>query len=150
VLQHLLNTLHHHWATTVVDPPTLYPGITLNTESLTAWYELWVTTFADRPRRKLHPEQIDVAITIHCFSTHPTDTTLAHQLAVTARQTLTHLTLAINDEADPPNSLGHLSIEEPTLHNLTRTHANQSRPRLQQLTLTFPAKALLTPVGQAF
>lgn len=147
MLPAIINSLHRHWAALLPTVATQYPGTVLKTESLDGWCELWINVFANRPHRRAQSERIDLSITVHCFAKHRTHHNYAHELATAAKGALMHRTLVIEDSEIPSHSLGHLSITEPTLRNLSRHHADRSLPQLHQLTLSFPAVVLLDPNG---
>ncbi|MEZ6056548.1 MAG: hypothetical protein R3C01_07575 [Planctomycetaceae bacterium] len=145
MLSDIITTLHQHWASSTAGTPTLYPGTVLNTDEASAWYELWVNALGDLPHRRAHPETLNVAITIHCFARHSTNTLLAHELAEAAQVALTHQDFPIFHGANANNVVGHLSIREGTLRNLSKVHADRTLPQLQQLVLSFIAQAQRLP-----
>jgi hypothetical protein len=140
----LTAALHQHWTEEFPSEiPTLYPGTRLDTAALSTWTELWLNQLSESPHRTGHPESLDLSITVHVFSRHPTDKRQLQETTDAVRTALTHRQIAVRSTADPESQLlGWLSIREPQQHDLTRNHTTDLADQLAHAVLVFPAKAI--------
>lgn len=140
--QHLIRAVQRHWSQTLpTSTPTVYPGMRFDTDAADHWYELWVETWSDGPRRSTAPDRLTVALLVHCFSRDPVQKTAVQGLASAARQALSGRRLMITDDAAEPVLLGWLAIFEHSVQDLSRNHAALGQEGLQHLVLVFQAVA---------
>lgn len=139
----LIRTVQAHWSEqTAGTAPTIYPGARSDPAEAPAWFELWVDSWTDAPRRAAAPDLLAIAIVVHCFSRDPSDKSRVHALADAARQAFSGRRLPIIDDAAPtPHVVGWLSIHEHSAHDLTRHQAALGQPALQHVVVTFTAAA---------
>ena len=81
----ITRSVHVHWGSAFGACPTIHPGQQANLANETAWVELWVDTWDEQPGRTDCPQRMTVAVTVHCFSRHPTDLAELRTIADAAR-----------------------------------------------------------------
>lgn len=130
----ITRSVHVHWESAFDACPTLHPGQQVDLAAETAWVELWVDTWDEQPCRNGGPERMTVAVTVHCFSRHPTDLAELRTVADAARVALGRQFIAVRDyeQGDAP-LLGYLRLREPELRDLTRVHAEETRGALRHV-----------------
>lgn len=140
---HLITSVHAHWTAAFSSSvPTIYPGMRIDTDRLREWCELWVDAWSDRPRRMHGPDELNVSILVHCFARHPTSKTVAHRLAMAAREALGERLVPVLDrEHTVPVTLGVLRLREHSVQDLSRNHAALGQERLQHLVVVFQGMA---------
>ncbi len=118
-IESIVTSFQQQWdAGTSLSAPTVYPGIQLATDSLDAWFELWINAWTSSPRRRAELEQLDVTIWVHCFAKHPTNMIQSEQLATVARENLEHRIVPIL--AANQSQVGLLVMGETETRRLSR------------------------------
>lgn len=123
-----------HWGSVFGACPTIHPGQQADLANDTAWVELWVDTWDEQPRRNDGPQRMTVAVTVHCFSRHPTDMAELRTIADAARGALGRQLIAVRDfEQEGAPVLGYLRLRETELRDLTRVHDEETRGALRHV-----------------
>jgi len=127
-------SLHVHWADAFSGCATVHPGEQLDVGAQTAWVELWVDAWDEQPRRNDGPERMSVAVTVHCFSRHATETAELRTIADAARVALARQLIAVRDYEQSGSPLvGYVRLRETELRDLTRVHDEGLRGSLRHV-----------------
>ena len=130
----ITRSVHVHWADAFDVCPTVHPGEQIDTASTTAWVELWVDAWDEERGRNDGPQRLPVAVTVHCFSRHATETAEVHQLADGARGALSRRLIEVRDHSDVGAPLlGHLRLRESELRDMTRAHDDELRGAMRHV-----------------
>lgn len=130
----ITRSLHVHWGDAFSACPTVHPGEQFDVAGRTAWVELWVDAWDEQPRRNDGPERMSVAVTVHCFSRHATETAESRAIADAARGALGRKLIEVRDfEQSGAPLLGYIRLRETELRDLTRVHDDALRGALRHI-----------------
>ena len=103
---------------------TIYPGMKVDTTSLSEWVEIWVDSWSRRPQRIGGIPLIDVTVTVHCFVKSGQESGRIQQLTDSIRSVFAQETIALINfhQSDEPQ-MGLIRLKEPETRNLTRNQA---------------------------
>jgi hypothetical protein len=142
-LEHITARVFTHWRDVFpLSVRTVYPGMRVDAVDLDEWVELWVDAWRKPVRRGIASDELDVSITVHCFSRHATDKGAVQRLVDAVRGTLGGAFIVVRDflESGEP-VVGWLMVLEPEARELTRVHAEELRGALHHVVVTFEGRA---------
>ncbi len=100
---------------------TVYPGMKVDTVSLSEWVELWVDAWSRRPQRSAGTPFVELTVTVHCFVRSGPDAGRLHALTDLVRATFAQAVVPLIDftVSDTPE-IGTIRLKEAETRNLTR------------------------------
>lgn len=131
--ERISSAVFRHWAETLGEGVrTIYPGLRIETASLSEWFEIWVDHWTPRAQRQQAPELCDVRVTVHAFVKATTEKDRVQALMGQARLALSGRTLPIADpETSDAPPLGYVKLGTADIKELTRLDADARRHGLQ-------------------
>lgn len=114
--------------------PLAWPGVSLPTETLSEWVELWCDSVNGVIQREQPPEQREVWVTLNVFVRPGTQTMRAQELSELLRQAFHQQVLSIVDSTTTPaTAVGTVRLREADVRDLTPGHAEEQRRPLHQV-----------------
>jgi len=100
---------------------TIYPGMKVDTTSLSEWVEIWVDSWSRRPQRLGGIPYLDVTTTVHCFVKAGQQSGRIQTLTDSVRSLFAQESIPLkefSESAEP--TIGWIRLKEPETRNLTR------------------------------
>lgn len=134
----ITGSLFGHWAANYpLAVTTVYPATKVDVAGLSEWLEIWVNSWQRNPQRTGGKEQVDVSVTVHCFTDRTLDKGRIHELADGVKATLEHQQVSVTDQTlSGTPTVGHLQLFETQARTLTRVDADAGRHGMQHVVLT--------------
>jgi len=115
---------------------TIYPGMKVDTTSLTEWVEIWVDSWSRRPQRLGGIPLIDVTVSVHCFVKAGSESGRIQQLTDSIRTVFAQETIPLIDETvSDDSSIGFIRLKEPETRNLTRAQTGTLQVALHHMAI---------------
>lgn len=112
----------------------LWPGMTLDTDGLSEWVEVWCDAVDGLAQRDRPPEQRDVTATVHVFVRPSSNTARVQAVAELVRGAFSGRVIAVQDgSTSPAEKIGVLRTREADVRDLTRLHAEEQRRPLRHV-----------------
>lgn len=103
---------------------TVYPGMKVDTTSLSEWVEIWVDSWSRRPQRLGGIPYLDVTATVHCFVKAGQESGRIQAITDAVRSVFAQESIPLknfSESAEP--TIGWIRLKEPETRNLTRHQA---------------------------
>ncbi|VAX40671.1 hypothetical protein MNBD_PLANCTO02-2912 [hydrothermal vent metagenome] len=110
---------------------TAYPGLFINTETMSEWIEIQIDTWSRRPQRAIDKRLLDFSLTIHCFVKPTGDTKRIHVLTDAVRETLAQRDIPIkNYDVSAETVIGFAKLFEIEVRDLSRNDFDSNKHRM--------------------
>ncbi|MBD3673491.1 MAG: hypothetical protein HUJ26_08185 [Planctomycetaceae bacterium] len=100
---------------------TIYPGMKVDTTSLSEWVEIWVDSWSRRPQRLGGIPYLDVTATVHCFVKSGQESGRIQAITDSVRTVFAQESIPLKDYSESAvPTIGLIRLKEPETRNLTR------------------------------